>query len=85
MKTCCNPEHKPPQPAAYALISDPFQITPRFICEACAWMLDNYRQEDLQELAEWEEEQLSDEEKRRRDWDEYHDREYHRLKDEGLL
>lgn len=82
MKTCCNPEHKEPVPAAFVRDDTPQAA---FFCEACAWMFDRYSDFTLRELAEWEEEQLSPEEKRQRDRDDYHDREYHRMKDEGLL
>ena len=84
MKTCCNPEHKEPVPATAVLVDD--RLEPSFICDACAWVIVNLGANlEPQDLAEWEEEQLGDGEMRTRDWDEYHDREYHRQKDEGLL
>lgn len=84
MKTCCNPEHNEPQQATTVLTND--HLEPSFLCEACAWVMVSLAGDDgLQDLADWEEEQLTEEEKRQRDRDEYHDREYHRMKDEGLL
>lgn len=84
MKTCCNPEHGEPVPATTVLEND--HLPPRFLCEACAWVMDSLAGDlNLRELAEWEEEQLTEEGRRQRDWEDYHDREYHRLKDEGVL
>lgn len=82
MRTCCNPEHKEPVPATTVLTND--RLEPSFLCDACAWVMDSLAGDlNLQELADWEEEQVSPGEQRRRDWEEYHDREYHRMKDEG--
>jgi hypothetical protein len=39
----------------------------------------------IQELAEWEEEQLTPEERKAHDWAEWGDQEYHHMKDEGEL
>jgi hypothetical protein len=83
-KTCGNPHHEKPAPATYVLTSD--HLEPSFLCDACAWVMDHLAGDlNLQELAEWEEAQLSPEERRRQDREEDRDREYHRLKDDGLL
>jgi hypothetical protein len=83
MKNCCNPEHKEPVPAT-AVLADDYQ-KPSFLCDACAWVIVNLDTSlEPQDLGEWEEGQLTEEEKRQRDRDDYHDREYHRRKDEGL-
>lgn len=82
-RLCNNPKHKEPKPAAFVYDED-WLKKPTFLCDTCAWVADRLLTEgDLQELAEWQEEQLSEEEKRQRDRDDYHDREYHRRKDEG--
>jgi hypothetical protein len=89
VKTCHNPEHKEPQPATHVLVDKYRWLNPRFLCDACTWILDNslvsLGPQEVQELGDWEEEQLSPEEKRREERLEYGDREYHRQKDEGLI
>jgi hypothetical protein len=84
-RICCNPKHPKdkPQPAEYVLTR---HDTPYFLCDPCSWILaDLGNVLDIQELAEWEEEQLTPEDRERRDWEEWGDREYHREVDEGLL
>jgi hypothetical protein len=53
----------------------------------CARILEELGNLDtfIQELAEWEEEQLTPAERKVRDWAEWGDREYHRMVDEGEL
>lgn len=86
-KTCCNPAHSKEQPiiAEYVLVDRKNQ--PHFLCDPCACILDDLGNLDtfIQELSEWEDEQLTPEERKARDWAEYGDMEYHRQKDEGEL
>lgn len=83
---CCNRAHKEtPVPATHVLVDQ--HDKPHFLCDACSSILDDLGNLDvfIQELADWEEEQLTPEERKVRDWAEWGDREYHRMKDEGEL
>ena len=86
-KNCCNPAHPDEQPVTATHVVVDRQNRPHFICDPCARILDHLGNLDtfIQELAEWEEEQLTPEERKARDWAEWGDQEYHRMKDEGEL
>lgn len=86
-KPCCNPAHTQEQPIKAEFVVVDRRNQPHFVCNLCASILDHLGNLDtfIQELAEWEEEQLTPEEHKARDWAEWGDQEYHRMKDEGIL
>lgn len=76
MSTCCNPKHEKPAPAEYVLVDQ--HDRPHFLCDPCAWILDNLGEPStlIEEIGEWEENQLTPEEKEARDWEEWGDKLY---------
>ena len=86
-RACCNPAHSDgqPVPAEYVLVDH--RKTPHFLCALCARILDELGKLDtfIQELAEWEEEQLTPEERQARDWADWGDQKYHQMRDDGQL
>jgi hypothetical protein len=76
---------QPPVPAEYVLVDQ--HNKPHFLCALCARILEELGKLDtfIQELAEWEEEQLTSEERKARDWADWGDRKYHRMLDEGEI
>lgn len=77
MTNCCNPKHEKPIPAEYVVVDGHNQ--PHFLCDLCSWILDNLGELHgffIEEIAEWEENQLTPEEKIARDWEEWGDKLY---------
>lgn len=94
-RPCCNPAHTS-GPSSH--VPDATYMATRTksgtsvqllypVCDICAGILDHITnwQLDIQELAEWLDEQLSDDDRRHNERLEWGDLEYDRMKDEGLL